>query len=247
MSAIAVADRSACTARQHGTPNASKYHGCVCPDTREAVRLYRKRLREGRQPPGLVPAIGTRRRIQALMAIGWPAAEIARRLGWSHNKTLFETLGKEKVRRTTQSAVAALFDELSMTPGPSAITKGRARAAGHLPPLAWDDIDRDPEPPTAEPDSRDQVDVSAVARAVAGDPPENLRTADRREAVAELVRRRKTSPEIADRLGVTARLVERDRVTLRARKKNDQTAKTPDARPTSHSSACIRGNSHQSG
>lgn len=205
-----------CTARQHGTAIAARHHGCKCPAAREAERIYRKRLREGRQAAGLLPAIGTHRRIQALMAIGWPADEIARRLGWAGSKVLFRALRTKKVQRKTYTAVAALYDELSLTPGPSAITKGRARAAGHQPPLAWDDIDRDPEPPAAGNVDSGEVDQAAVARVITGNRPKALRSVDRRAAVAELTRRGMTRREIAEQVGCPVSTVDYDRACLKA-------------------------------
>jgi hypothetical protein len=59
------------------------------------------------------------------------------------------------------------------------------------------------------------VDAVAVARAVAGDPPARLTPRERRAAVAELTRRGLSAPQIAARVHVTVRAVERNRAALR--------------------------------
>lgn len=240
-------DRSMCPSGRHGTVVAYKNHGCRCPDARESYRLYRKRHREGRQPAALVPAIGVRRRLQALMAIGWTQAEIGRRLGWKCHKSFWLAMNADRVHRRTHNAVAKVYDELCMIPGPSAITRGKAIASGYRPPLAWNDIDRDPEPPAVEPDAdADQVDPIAVARAVAGEPPAILRDVDRLAAVAELVRRGETTTQIADKLAVDYGQAYRDRDTIRARQRRNQTAKHPNTRLAVQSSGARPGDLQQS-
>lgn len=94
-------------------------------------------------PPARVPGIGTARRIQALVAIGWPLPELAARLGW----TLANLCDRAVCRRPCVAVrnarlVADLYDRLSMTPptGPQADrARVRARRRGWVPPLAWDD------------------------------------------------------------------------------------------------------------
>lgn len=175
------------------------------------------------------------------MAIGWPQLELCRRLGWKTRRSFWSAMNGDQVRRRTHDAVAELYDELSMTPGPSAIVRGQARSAGFRPPLMWDDIDRDVEPPAVKPDA--DTDPIAVARAVAGEPPETLRDVDRRAAVAELVRRGESTAQIADKLGATEEQADRDRDTVGARQRRQQAAKTPNARRTLTGTACVRGNS----
>lgn len=96
-------------------------------------------------PGALVDATGTRRRCHALAALGWPLSEQARRLG-IHPALYHRSMQSARVTAGRARAVRALFDELSMTPGPSNRTRIQAAGKGYLPPLAWDDdlID-DPE------------------------------------------------------------------------------------------------------
>ncbi|ORA25201.1 hypothetical protein [Mycobacterium aquaticum] len=103
-------------------------------------------------PDGLVPtgtdisAIGTRRRLQALGAIGWPQRVIARELGVVQSR--MKALGQQDfVTARVALAVMEVFDRLAMKPGPSEQSRRRAAASGWVPPLAWEDIDDPDEVP----------------------------------------------------------------------------------------------------
>ena len=87
-----------------------------------------------------VPAVGTARRLRALVAIGWPQSALCHRLGItpSNSTRLFHSGGGWVTARTARDA-AALFDELQLTPGPSAAARRRAQHLGWVPPLAWDE------------------------------------------------------------------------------------------------------------
>ncbi|WP_396453073.1 hypothetical protein [Leucobacter aridicollis] len=102
----------------------------------------------------LVPARGTHRRIQALVAHGWSMSKLAEKMSWQV-QNVSAMLNRDQVEARTMRTVAALFDELWNTAPPSetradkgAITRaqGIARARGWAPALAWDDIDTDAEP-----------------------------------------------------------------------------------------------------
>jgi hypothetical protein len=88
-------------------------------------------------PTQWVSGVGTRRRIRALMAIGWSHQEMRARSGALTAVTLNQR--GDLVTRAMYDRIAALYDDLSMTPGPSARTRARAVAAGYPPPLSWDD------------------------------------------------------------------------------------------------------------
>jgi hypothetical protein len=94
-----------------------------------------------------VPADGTRRRLQALVAVGWSQSALARRLGMEPTN-FFGLLGRTQVRADTARAARALYEELwNRTPRVetrhqrASITRARklAAARGWLPPVAWDD------------------------------------------------------------------------------------------------------------
>lgn len=137
---------------RHGT-NAGYVAGCRQDCCRRAhgrrMNRYRARLAAGEH--ATVPAIGTRRRLQALAALGWSQREIARRLDVTQAQVhLWATdTGPTFVLATTAAPIAALYEQLCMTPGPAARTRAYAAAAGWAPPLAWDD---DIDDPAARPD-----------------------------------------------------------------------------------------------
>src|SRR5690606_18083712 len=129
-------DRRHCTARRHGTSSAYDY-GCRSPDAREANPLRNKRARDRRRPPSRVLAIATRRRLQALSAIGWPHLIIARELGM-HPTRVRDLRGNQRtncIYRTTAIKVAELYERLSGTPGPSDKVRAWAKKLGWAPPL----------------------------------------------------------------------------------------------------------------
>lgn len=106
--------------------------------------------RASRLPTSRVNAIGTRRRIQALRALGWPAKSLAERLGVTPQR-LSNLLREDHVQIRTADQVRGLFDDLSMTPGPSPTSRDRCVSKGWAPPLAWDDAIIDD--PDATPDA----------------------------------------------------------------------------------------------
>lgn len=110
-----------------------------------------------------VDSTGTVRRLQALVAIGWPQSRIADQVGIGSGN--FQTLLKSPtVRVRTAKKVSDLYDCLwDKTPAATssferaAITRARdaAAARGWLPPMAWDDDTIDD--PTATPDMGEKV------------------------------------------------------------------------------------------
>lgn len=104
-----------------------------------------------RDPLGFVPAIGARRRIQALLALGWTHKLITEHMtgvGQISHATLNQR--GNWIARATHDAVVAAYEQLSMTPGPSDISRRRAAARGYVPPLAWNEGEIDD--PEAVPD-----------------------------------------------------------------------------------------------
>lgn len=152
-------DRSQCGAPRHGTWAAANKARCRCPDALEALRRYRKHQTHGRLPPGIIDATGTIRRLQALAAIGWSGPELGARLGYRPSNAAQRVADLRNPRSgrvfaTSARAVAALYERLSGTPGPSDKTRARAHAAGWAPPLLWEDADIDN--PDAQPLPDDQ-------------------------------------------------------------------------------------------
>jgi hypothetical protein len=106
----------------------------------------------------LVDSLGTRRRIQALMTLGWSVQRQAQQCGLDHQR-LRNALAGRQVRRSTAIPVAAMFDRLWNTQAPGidqrtrisvSRTKKYATTHGYLPPATWDDIDDPNETPSIE-------------------------------------------------------------------------------------------------
>lgn len=116
----------------------------------------------------LVPGVGSRRRLQAMVALGWTQKRLAQLLG-VEPENLRVTMRSERVFRSTSERVAELYERIGDEPPPvrnhweaGAVTASRRRAAeaGWLPPAAWDDPDTDPEPviPIVRADKRPRYD-----------------------------------------------------------------------------------------
>ncbi|MFC5802756.1 hypothetical protein [Streptomyces formicae] len=121
-------------------------------------------------PPRDVDATGTRRRIQALAAIGWEIRALAPHVGVTEFALRRIAADELKlVRASTADAVARMYRQLSRTPGNSVRARNLARKKGWHGPMAWDDID-DPnavpedlepyQPPAAN--GRDSMRVAEI-------------------------------------------------------------------------------------
>lgn len=96
----------------------------------------------------LVPNIGGRRRIQALMAIGWRHSDLTPLLGLPSANIVYQD-GQWFTKRK-HDAIKRVYDQLWNQQGPGGIrVTSRAAKAGYAPPLAWDDETIDD--PTAVP------------------------------------------------------------------------------------------------
>lgn len=164
-----------------------------CDQCARAEWRYRKtrQLRALQGNPATVPAIGTKRRIEALHALGWARRQIADASGVSLN-TLHSIFAHESTRvlSGTANAIADAYDRMSMTlPSGGYADRGRAaaRRRGWLPPLAWDEDtidnpDARPHSSPARPQNSDDIDPVAVERAVLGEHLP-LTRAERHEAI----------------------------------------------------------------
>lgn len=132
---------------RHGTRRGFDVHrkaGQVACDAckRAAARYEQERqldLMHGK--PRQIDATGTRRRIQALARLGWPSDAIG-----LPRQQVWHLTQQKYVLRATAEAVAEVYERLSMSLGPSVVTRIRAERKGWPPPLAWNDIDNDAEP-----------------------------------------------------------------------------------------------------
>lgn len=205
-----------CPAGWHGTYSAYR-HGCRCPHAREDHRLHQKRQREQRAPVVHLNNVGTRRRVQALAALGWRWQDIAARTGTSYQSVQRLALLDQAVHVATVERIRAVYDQLSATPGPSELTRRRAAAKGWVPPLAWDDdtIDDPNALPNLGGPSTDAIDPIAVDRAVQGDRSVRLSRVECRAAVEQLEHRGWSAKQIGRHLGTTSRTVQRQRARRR--------------------------------
>jgi len=182
--------------------------------------------------------VGTVRRLQALVAIGYTQSDIAIKLA-VHVPNLSPLLhgAPESVAASTASAVASVFDRLWMYPVAGAAgERARLVARSHrwVSPLAWDDIDDpaeipntrgpkrrtagkgpDADGPNGEERTPDPpyIDEIAVERAMNGEPIK-LTYPERLYAVQRLHRRRWSDGRIARTLHVDDRTILRNRKTL---------------------------------
>lgn len=161
-------------------------------------------------PNQKVDATGTIRRLQALMAMGWPGGKISAELGW-RNEQLQRTRagGHTQVTARTAIRVRDLYDRLWNIDGGDTRSRNTAIRKGWALPLEWDNIDN----PSETPSGRRNPNPHAH---------ENLRAAraDRRDAVAEWMNNpdphKATAAQLATRLGVTEHTIDMDKAAIRA-------------------------------
>ncbi len=173
-------------------------------------------------PNRKIDGTGTRRRLQSLVALGWPPAWIAQRLGRDRGNFRMTLLSGDEVTARTASDVAALYDQLWNTRpqpqnprGERAIADALTMATQRqwLTPLAWDDIDTDPEPPTPPSEALDDIDEIAVELALSGRSIRlsQLPPAEQDEVVRRLTENGKSVRDIAEQLATSTRTVSRRR------------------------------------
>jgi AraC-like DNA-binding protein len=151
-----------------------------------------------------VPRVGTVRRIQALLFMGHSHADMTARSGIATANVQHQQ--GRWVTRSTHDAIAALYDDLWMTPGPSTKAQSFARRYGYAGPLAWDDIDHDPAPlvdAEREGDFQAQVDDVVVQRVLDRQPRPRKLTRDEAAEVYRRARARgESTTQIEERYGL---------------------------------------------
>lgn len=99
-------------------------------------------------PHGTVPSIGTRRRLQALLTMGWRHKDLTPLLGYDSGQTMYL---KGRITKRKHEATKRVYDRLWDKRGPADLRTMRTiEKAGYAPPLAWDDDSIDD--PAAQPD-----------------------------------------------------------------------------------------------
>lgn len=152
-----------------------------CADCRSAAAAYEYR----RRIDGILGRtrtehnVGTSRRIQALVALGYTFGQIGAAVGRSQDWAAKIAHRRDSiVRTTTANRVDELYRDWCMKePDVStgkkkwaaAYARSTARKHGWAPPLAWDDIDDPDEQPNLGGNSVDHIDHVIVDRLVAGE------------------------------------------------------------------------------
>lgn len=208
---------------QHGTRGAYNRDQCRCaPCTAaNAVTGRRQRLRAAQhawnETSEWVPATGTRRRLQALAADGWSAAQLAALLDVSRGAVAqLRSTGRDRVLATTAAAVSHLYNECwwQTPPSPQHYQDRAAAAAernGWAASWRWQGLDLDDPSETPPPKDEQLADQIAVDEARHGHDHGRLPRPERRAATAALTAAGHSAEHIAELLHVSARTVVRDR------------------------------------
>lgn len=161
--------RHRCTKHQPGARACYAHDNCRCDPCCGASFIYDKRRRLGLTGQ-TVDAEPTKRRIRAMLRIGWRAEDIAKAGRWTTAQSVLEMLDKARLNSRSVARIAAVYERLEGTAGPSDMGRRRAEKKGWPPPLAWDDgtgphgIDNPQATPY--PTSRGRRDVSEVIEEV---------------------------------------------------------------------------------
>lgn len=144
---------------------------CAAAATRDQ-KQRRLDVQRGK-PARTVPVLGTRRRLQALSRLGWPADDLAARLGHRSARMvrMYLSGSVKTLNRDTATQIAALYERLSMTVGPNSVVAARAATKGWPGPFAWDDPDNPREKP------KDRSTAAARVRRVGPETEDSRRAA----------------------------------------------------------------------
>lgn len=154
--------RAGCAAGRHDTATAYRHSGCRCAAARRAWRRYNLAREAGIHVPAMVDATGSKRRIHALQAAGYPLEMIVAALGYRSGRHALGPLlspRRPTIRRERAEQITALYQRWSRLPGPSRSARLRAQSAGHAAPAQW--RGRDIDDPNARP--RGVADLLAPA------------------------------------------------------------------------------------
>lgn len=209
----------------HGTRRAYLADRGRCPACTEAnaaagrAQRRRQAVQAWNGSSSWAPAVGTRRRLQALSATGWSSSQLATRLGVTRSAVAtLRSTKQDRVLATTAAAVAALYEDCWWRTPPGRnrdLVRTETWAAG----FAWSDPSRwtstNFDDPTAQParlaDESPELDAAALTSNLHAGRPGRLSRSERRVVVAELSQRGASAGEIAALTGCCKRTVVRDR------------------------------------
>lgn len=150
---------------------------------------------------GLVPNVGGRRRIQALMAMGWRHQDLTPMLGMNTSNIIHQQ--GDWFTKRKHDAIKNLYDRLWDKRGPAtALSINRVIKAGYAPPLAWDDETID------DPRAQPNLGLTKPKRGRPAKGPVQA-TEDQLEDVEFLLEQAYRWDAITDRLGVEPDSLER--------------------------------------
>lgn len=164
-------------------------------------------------PSARVDSTGTRRRLQALMAAGWPQLRLATAME-THHKVVWDQMhSTTQVEAATARTVRDLYERLwNVDPASQGVHERYIRAArriaelnGWLPPAAWDD---------------DHIDSPAYQ------PPAELEPISKRVDVEHLLSCGIPNDEVKARTGASIAYVREVAAELRTGKPRDRSRKT---------------------
>lgn len=190
-----------------------RFDNCRCRKGRaeqaRKMAAIRKAKILGAYQPHLIDSTGTRRRIQALMLLGYTASDIGALAGLSRHAiyNLTRASVRPQVERPHAEAIARLYDKLWDKPAPDShgarYVSRQSQKRGYVPPLAWDEgsIDDPEAQPNTSGDESNVIDFVAVERAVAGMDVQ-LTDAELEAAAAALMRTGVSRTMVTKRLGI---------------------------------------------
>ncbi|MDF3309497.1 hypothetical protein P3H15_31250 [Rhodococcus sp. T2V] len=152
----------------------------------------------------LTPAVGARRRLRALNAMGYGDPSLAHRLNVEVD-VVTSMPENGLIPSELWEAVDEIYDELSMRPGPDADLREQARAEGLVPPLGWDDDEIDN--PKARSHERERAtgavasDEVVIVRRLSGEQVP-MRNCERREIIRMAYEQRWSPSLLADKLAI---------------------------------------------
>ena len=162
---------------RHGTTAGYRAHSSTdrqpCDPCREAGTAYSARrvhdARNGRVRR--TDPTGYRRRVEALQAIGWSLKAIGGEVGDLPNRISERIRYPKWVHRDVDQLMSDAYERMCMSP-PAGSYASRVRTIaarkGYAPPLAWDDIDTDPQPHIMVDPDADFIDEVKVQRVLDG-------------------------------------------------------------------------------
>jgi hypothetical protein len=220
----------------YGTPRAdgTRRQPCARIKWETAVRLQAIPLDGSALAGGApVPALGTHRRVQALVAAGWSQSKLCERIGVDRGN-FWGMMQRDQVQKRTADAVAALFDELADVDPPRDTHRDKiaySRAINHARendwahPGAWLGIDIDD--PNTHPNATgyDEDRVAAVMAGALIEGDEQLELALTQVDRLEILRRgHATWPwhsdnQVAARVGIPATVFYADKQRARTPRK----------------------------